>query len=223
MIIAEIGQNYCGDINLACKLIGFAKANGADLVKFQLYDHNKLYDDRDKNVELSYENARYLFSWGAVMGIEVFFSVFDTERVRWCEEIGVKRYKIATCFNHNKSLIESVIATGKEFFISGTSSNRGIVPPGSKATHLYCIANYPAEIKHFRFNQYGFPHEFAGLSDHSIGLDIAKIALSRGAQVIEKHFAIDHRTGVDAEWSMTPDELRELKRFETIVRQAVGS
>jgi len=60
-----------------------------------------------------------------------------------------------------------------------------------------------------------------GFSDHTIGLDAAKIALARGAHIIERHFAIDHQTGVDAEWSMTPSELKELKRFETIVKGAL--
>ena len=222
MIICEVGQNHCGDIDLAKKLIILAKENGADLVKFQLYDSKSLYDDRQES-ELTKDQAFELFDYGKKVGVEVFFSVFDAERVKWCEEIGVKRYKIATCRNHYQEVIKSVVATDKEFFISGTSSNRGVVPFDSKAIHLYCIANYPAEIKHFRFNQHGFPNEFRGLSDHSIGLDVAKIALARGAKIIEKHFAIDHKTGVDAEWSMIPSELRELKRWEGIVRDALGN
>ena len=222
MIIAEIGQNFIGDMELAKELIRKAYGNGADLVKFQLYDSKKIYDGYQET-ELSKDQAFDFFNYGKKVGIEVFFSVFDVERVKWCEEIGVKRYKIATCRNHQHRLIRSVVATGKEFFISGTSSNRGVVPSNSNAVHLYCIANYPAELRHFRFNQYAFPDEFRGLSDHSIGLDVAKIALSRGAKIIEKHFSVDHKTGVDAKWSMDASELKELKRFETVVREALGS
>lgn len=219
MIIAEISQNF-SNLGEAKELVRLAKENGADLAKAQLYDSKKLYGEYQET-EVSYEDARDLFSYGKSIGIEVFFSVFDIEKVRWCEDIGVKRYKIATCRNHFQEVIRGVVSTGKEFLISGTSSNRGEVPSDSKAIHLYCIANYPAEPRHFRFNQYVFPDEFQGLSDHSIGLDVAKMALSRGAKIIEKHFALDHKSSVDAEWSMTPSELRELKRFEGIVNEAL--
>ena len=95
-IIAEVGSNHCGDMDLAIGMIAIAKEYGADFAKFQLYDTNKL--DRPPDIlkmcaetELNKEQAKYLFDYGEMMGIEVFFSVFDVERVRWCEEIGVKR------------------------------------------------------------------------------------------------------------------------------------
>ena len=98
MLIAEVGQNWMGEMTKARALIEFAKENGAHLVKFQLYDYNVLYKGHPEvpDVALSFEQAEGLFEYGQEIGIEVFFSVFDLERIKWCEHIGVKRYKIAS-------------------------------------------------------------------------------------------------------------------------------
>ena len=94
--------------------------------------------------------------------------------------------------------------------------------------YLYCIAEYPADIcgleisdVYFEEGRDGEYKEFSGFSDHTIGLDCAKIALARGAEIIEKHFCIDHQTGIDAEWSMDLSELRELKRWHDLCREVL--
>ncbi len=213
MIIAEIGQNHCGDMNLAHRLIELAKDGGADLVKFQLYDHKKLYGDKDiPNVELSKEQAFELFDYGKKNEIEVFFSVFDVERVRWCEEMGVKRYKIsANLWDGKIATFEAVYSTSKPMIISMRLKILKIVLTNPNHCILYCPEGYPqTEIK--------FDADIVGFSDHTMGLDAAKIALARGAQIIEKHFAIDHRTGIDAPWSMDYQDLKELKRWENVCK-----
>ncbi|MBE3141049.1 MAG: N-acetylneuraminate synthase family protein [Planctomycetes bacterium] len=210
MLIAEIGQNHCGDTELAKHLIYLAKQNGADLAKFQLYDSTALYGERQKS-ELSKDDAFYLFGYGKSIGIDVFFSVFDLERVKWCEEMGVKYYKLAYSQRDNESLRLAVAKTNKPFWISGW--------------HLYCIPKYPTKLEDLKFEagmfdvkEYEDEPEYIGYSDHTIGIDACKIAMARGAKIIEKHFAIDHKTGVDAPWSMTPDELKELSEWEKTVK-----
>jgi sialic acid synthase SpsE len=209
LVIAEAGQNHCGDMELAHKLIILAKDNGADLVKFQLYDHNILYANRPdiQDVALSYDQAEELFNYGQGAGIEVFFSVFDIERVKWCEAIGVKRYKVAFSQRKNTELLDAILETDKPCIIS---SNRPTL-----FDTLYCVPLYPTRIEELDFSDLD---SFDGFSDHTIGLDAAKIAIARGAGIIEKHFSIDHKTGIDAPWSMTPDELKELRRFENVVK-----
>lgn len=209
MIIAEIGQNYCNDMQLAKDLIFLAKKNGADLAKFQLFDSSKLPFKTD--CELTFEQAKALFEYGNEVGIEVFFSVFDVERVKWCEQIGVSRYKVAYSQRNNSELRDAL--QGKDVIVS---SNYG----WKNAKYLYCVPHYPAELKDLHLSFLNWRDFFDGFSDHTIGLDAAKIALSLGAEIIEKHFAIDHKTGIDAPWSMTPDELAELVRFSKVVEQA---
>lgn len=204
MIVAEIGQNFCGDIALAKFLISEAKVGGAKLAKFQLYDSVKGYGYTQPE-ELNKGQAVELFNYGKEIGIGVFFSVFDLKRIEWCEEIGVEYYKLAYSQRNNHELISAIQKTGKTWFGSGID--------------LYCIPKYPAELSDLRFDRVDFKENWYGYSDHTVGLDACKIAIARGAQVIEKHFAIDHKTGVDAPWSMTPAELTELVEWERIVKQ----
>jgi len=186
-------------------MIGLAKVHGADYVKFQLYDHNKIYKDHPEipDSSLTKEQAKELFDYGEQLGIEVFFSVFDLERVQWCEEIGVRTYKIAYSQKDNMELREAVEKTGKLCFISGVN--------------LYCVPEYPAEEVDFTNLD-----DYSGFSDHTIGMEAAEVAIELGAEFIEKHFAINHDKGVDAPWSMTPKELRGLKKFENATRRSMG-
>jgi len=210
MIISEIGQNFLGSMDLARTLIQLSKKGGADLAKFQLYDQDKLYKDDTPNVELSFKNAKMLFDYGKEIGMEVFFSVFNVEKVKWCEEIGVKRYKIASRMR-DIDVLREVEHTSKPTIISvdpNLSSARNF-----DGIQLFCLSEYPASVS---LKYIDFPYGWQGFSDHTIGLDCAKIALARGAEIIEKHFCINHSTGVDAEWSMDYDELVELKRWETL-------
>jgi len=219
LIVAEIGQNHCGDMDLAKKLIRLAKENGADLVKFQLYDSLKLYGEYQET-ELTREQAFDLFNFGQETGIEVFFSVFDVERVRWCEEMGVKRYKVANR-DIDDSLKREIRLTKKPVIVSiGILRTVPQYDWANRASFLYCVPKYPTELGELHFKQINFS-VYSGFSDHTVGLDAARVALARGARIIEKHFAIDHNTGVDAPWSMTPDELKELRRWADVVETCI--
>jgi sialic acid synthase SpsE len=206
MLVAEIGQNFCSDIQLAKEMVTTAKKCGADMVKFQLYDHAKLYKDYPEipDSSLTFAQAQTLFLHGKFQGIEVFFSVFDTERVKWCERIKVGYYKLAYGMR-NQNVVDAVMRTGKPVIASYKLD---------RAKVLYCVPHYPTDLSELNLASVDFKNEYHGFSDHTIGLTASKIALARGASIIEKHFAIDHQTGVDAVWSMTPDELRELADWE---------
>jgi sialic acid synthase SpsE len=211
LIISEIGQNFCGDIKLAKEMIKLSKDNGATLAKFQLYDSVELYGKK-QNTELSKSQAKELFEYGKNIHIPVFFSVFDVERIKWCEEFGVRFLKIAFSQKDNKG-IWNAIPSHMEVFVSCNS-------PHYDYTTLYCVPKYPAKLSDVHFNMVNFK-EYCGFSDHTIGLTASKVALSRGAFWIEKHFCIDHQTGVDAKWSMTPDELRELVEWDNEVQKCL--
>lgn len=201
MIIAECSQNY-SSIAEAKLLILKAKQCGAYLAKFQLFDAMKLYGHLSP-FELSRKDAEALFNYGQGADIEVFFSVFDTERVRWCEEMGVKRYKIAYRSRNDTELIEAVGKTGKPFVVSSDTL--------TIYSTLYFIRWQKVDINQIDFSL------FEGISDHTVGLDTAKQAISNGARIIEKHFALSHEYGADSEWSMTPRELVELRQYESLV------
>jgi len=216
-IIAEIGQNHCGNMKLAKKLITEAYDNGATFVKFQLYDSKQFYGKKQKS-ELSRQQAFNLFDYAAKeIGIPCFFSVTDEERVKWCEDIGVKFYKLAFSQRNNQKLIDCIKETGKRMIVSTDEPLEGFP---ERTIFLYCIPKYPAtEADTWWIKEKLEDERFWGFSDHFIGTNVSRIAYICGAMYIEKHFAIDHKTGVDAQWSMIPKELRELSEWENLCSQ----
>lgn len=229
-IIAEIGQNHNGDIELARRLIHVAKESGADVAKFQLYDARLLFSregnpwfDYNCATELSRKDVELLNRTCEEVGIEFMASVFDVERVAWLEAVGVKRYKLASRSVRDRALIDAVADTGKPVLVSLGMWNEAEFPviPASQVGYLYCISNYPTLLEDLYLGKVDFT-QYAGFSDHSIGISAAVAALARGARLIEKHFTLDKTMiGPDHEGSMTPDELRNLANFREDFRQCL--
>src|SRR5690348_580380 len=151
-IIAEIGQNHNGDMSLAKRLIAEAKAAGASVAKFQLYDARALFP-RDGNewfdyncrTELSRADIEMLAAECARVGIEFMASVFDIERIAWLEAVGMRRYKLASRSVKDRPLIEACAATGKRLVVSlGMWTEAGFPAIAAKGgvDFLYCISKY---------------------------------------------------------------------------------
>ncbi len=222
-IIAEIGQNHNGDMDVACALIREAKTAGADVAKFQVYhaptlfkkEGNEWYDYNCKT-ELSRKQLEILAKECQSLGIEFMASVFDVERIHWLEELGVKRYKIASRSIYDQELITAISATGKKIIASlGMWGNVEfpIINTQVKVDFLYCISKYPTSLADLHLKSVDFSN-YAGFSDHTIGITAAKVALMRGARIIEKHFTLDKTMyGPDHACSMTPEELQHLCAF----------
>jgi len=231
-VIAEIGINHNGNMNLAHELIRQAAICGADVVKFQAYSVDALFgpggeDDNPeiyagvKPLEFDYDQFVQLKKWTDEEGIEFMCSVFDIERLGWMEKIGVKRHKIASRVSKlNHDLAQKIVDTGKECFVS-----RGMGGQGFNGKHhgqlrqLYCVSEYPTE-----FTSLKMPERFKGMlspfssgyapwgfSDHTLGIESALVAVGRGALAIEKHFTLDKSAeGFDHICSVTPPELETL-------------
>ena len=230
-IIAEIGQNHNGDLGLARELIHTAKANGADAVKFQLYDAGRLFP-REGNpwfaynckTQLSRHQMEELMAISARVGIECFASVFDVERVGWLESLGVQRYKVASRSVRDAPLLAALRETGKPLIVSLGCWDRSAFPEiltTAPVDFLYCVARYPTRIEDVHLHTVDF-QRYAGFSDHTIGITAASIALARGARIIEKHFTLDVQLeGPDHAMSMTPNELGALHRVRTEIDQCL--
>jgi sialic acid synthase SpsE len=213
MIISECCESWV-DIPMAKEMIKVChEINPEGLVKFQLHDpEDKGFTQWTKSHALSFDQAKELFDYGASIGQEVFFSVFAPIYVDWCEKIGVKRYKLAAGFWDGRgNTWDCILITSKPSIISTFVS--AWKAPNVSYDILWCPQGYPCAetyLKHFHFFE-----PITGFSDHTIGLDAAKIALARGAKIIEKHFVLEHNPDYpDDAWSMTPSELKELVRWE---------
>jgi sialic acid synthase SpsE len=214
-IIVECGHNHNGDMKRMWKMIETAKECGASVAKFQLYDVEKIVPkDHQWYWDLERGQLTY-FQWKDVVetcryyNIEFMASVFDTEKVKWCEEVGMKRYKIASRTIYKQDVIDAVVATGKPIIASLGMYNEKEFPT-FKADYLYCIAKYPTMPEDLHFEDVDFK-KYAGFSDHTIGLTAPLIAMARGARIIEKHFTLDRNLdGADHKGSMEPEQLKEL-------------
>jgi sialic acid synthase SpsE len=230
-IIAEIGQNHNGDMGLARELIHAAKENGADVAKFQLYNavtlfpkKNNPWYDYNCQTELSRDQVLELADECQHVGIEFMSSVFDRERIIWLEEINVKTHKVASRSITDTSLIEALGKTGKRILVSlgmwGKSDFPKISSEG-KVEFLYCISKYPTPLEDLKISKVNF-EQYAGFSDHTIGITAPSVALARGSQIIEKHFTLDRTSyGPDHAGSMTPEELAVLNKFRCELEQCL--
>jgi len=220
-IIAEIGQNHNGDMDLALKMIRQAKASGADVVKFQIYDARALFPQEGNEwfeyncqTELSRDQLERLAEECDRVGIEFLASVFDVERVGWTEDVGVKRYKIASRSIHDRELVQAIADTGKPVIASlgmWDGVEFPVIQTRGPVYYLYCVAKYPAEPAELKLGSVDFG-KYSGFSDHSVGITAALVAFSRGARIVEKHFTLDRSLyGPDHVCSMTPEELVRLR------------
>jgi N,N'-diacetyllegionaminate synthase len=221
-IISEIGQNFNGDLDLAILLIREAKKCGADVAKFQWFNVQLCYPlespwyTHATKCQLSMKQVKVLMEECDRTGIEFMTSVFDENRVTWCEELGVKRYKIACRSFFDKPLLDAVEATGKEV-IQSVPYNLHIPKHRRKNfKYLYCVNKYPARPEEVDILNVDFT-EYDGFSDHTIGTAVPIQAMQQGASIIEKHFTLDKKAeGPDHKCSMTPDELECLVRYRAI-------
>ena len=241
-----MSANHCGDKELAKKIIKEAKACGADAVKIQTYtadtitidcksDYFKisggtLWDGRYmydlyKSASTPWEWQKELKEYADSIGIELFSTPFDKTSTDFLENIGVKKYKIASFEAIDYEFIKYTASKGKPMIIStGISSLEEIQEVidvcksvGNKdITILKCTSSYPAKpedmnlltIKDMieKFSPQGVK---IGLSDHSMSIVPPICAVALGAKVIEKHFTLDRSLGgEDSGFSLNKEEFR---------------
>ena len=242
IIIAEIGINHNGNMNIAHELIRQAAMCGADVAKFQLYSVDGLFGpdghdprpdlcDKLQHVGLSKDNVVQLMKWCDEQEIEFMASVFDEERLQWLEDLGVRRHKIASrTMKLTPDLAEKIVKTGKECFVSTGMGGGFNGKYRDRTRSLYCVSEYPTE-----FTSLEMPEKFSGMaskldsmpyydgfSDHTLGIGASLVALGRGAEVIEKHFTLNKAAeGFDHICSITPDELSDLVKYAREIEKVV--
>jgi pseudaminic acid synthase len=158
------------------------------------------------------------------LGLEFFSSPFDLEGVDFLETLKVPRYKIASFEITDIPLITYVASKGKPMIISTGVAEIEDIELALKAcynagnkdiTLLKCTSQYPATIEQANLKtMVDMKERFGvkvGLSDHTIGSLVPTVAVSLGAEVVEKHFILDRSLGgPDSAFSMEPDEFAEM-------------
>lgn len=228
LIVAEIGSNWLGDVELGKRLIKECKQAGVDYVKFQAWRARELYDESHPHwkqiceSELTFEKALELKSYADSIGVEWFSSVFYPEAVAWLKSLGVKVFKIS----HRRSprdieVMKFIAKTGISQICSVVSLEDAYNcikilgnPPPEMLTLLHCVPKYPCPDGETNLLQIEVLRELpynVGFSDHTLGITASIGAVALGARVIEKHIMLKKDTvSPDACCSISVGELKQM-------------
>ena len=258
IIIAEAGVNHNGDLSIAKQLVKVAKDAGADFVKFQTfkadqlvlrsasladYQKNNLRSEKSqfemlKDLELSDEAHRELWTFCADLGIKFLSTPFDERSLNFLLELGCKTIKIPSGELTNFFLLEAaakvnfptILSTGMASEVEIHEALACLVDNGLDRDNLmllHCTTEYPCPYDDVNLSAITEMHRIfrlpIGYSDHTNGIDVAGAAVALGAAVIEKHFTLDRgMAGPDHLASIEPVELKAMVDLIRIMERCRG-
>jgi sialic acid synthase SpsE len=202
IIISEIYPQHMGDIKELKRMILQSKLGGADIVKLQIYSSKNLWKDTKRlYLDLNKNELFEIKEFCDKFDIELSASVFDKEKLDWCEELNFKTYKIASrTLKENPKLCEEIIKTKKRVIISlGMYDIKKGAPYNKKnIEYMYCVSKYPTALHEIKMPN--FKSSFiTGYSDHTVGVDACLFAIANGALLIEKHFSNNKSMNVETQ------------------------
>jgi pseudaminic acid synthase len=184
---------------------------------------------------LPYEWHEALFVHVRRHGMIPFSTPFDLEGIDLLESLDCPIYKIASLEITHTPLLEAVAATGKPIVLSTGAATLADVEEALEVigrdrrdvSILKCTSAYPTPFDEVNLRSmrtlgaaFGTP---VGLSDHTPGHAVAVAAVALGASIVEKHVTLDRgRGGIDAAFSMEPDEFQDMVSAIRIVEEALG-
>lgn len=249
-IVAEIGINHNGQLDLALKLIDAAVAAGADAVKFQkrtvdvVYSAEELARPREspfgttngdlkRGLEFGGEEYAAIDRYCRERKILWFASCWDEASVDFMEQFSPPCYKIASASLTDENLLRHHRRTSRPIILStGMSTlqevDRAVEILGKKdLVLLHTTSTYPSDITELNLRtiltlreRYEVP---IGYSGHEVGLAPSVAAVALGACVLERHTTLDRAMwGSDQAASVEPGGFERLVKDVRAVEQALG-
>ena len=238
-IIAEIGNNHNGSVDLAKKLVDASIEAGADCVKFQLRNREALYrvradgsvtedlgveyiQDLLNKVELTIAQHREVREYCRAKNVTYMCSPWDEPSVDVLATFDVPALKLASADLFNPYLIRKAASLGKPLLLStGMSFEHEIIRAiaqlkelGVPFAMLHCNSAYPApdtDIQLRYLTRLAQLHDVVGYSGHERGTAISIAAVALGAKIVERHISLDRgMEGPDHLASLEPAEFRNL-------------
>ena len=240
LVIAEIGINHGGDLEVAKNMVRLAAAAGCECVKHQTHIVEDEMTDEAKSIfppnadvsiwdvmaqcALSQEDEAELKRYTEDLGLIWISTPFSRAAADFLEKLDVPAYKIGSGEADNLPLIRHIAKKGKPVIMSTgmqtidtiRASVQILEDAGIEYALLECTNLYPSppeivSLQGVTDLKNAFPNAVVGFSDHSIGPEMALASVALGASILERHYTdTRYRKGPDISCSMDPAELRFL-------------
>lgn len=249
-VIAEIGINHNGDINVAKQLIDVAVSAECDAVKFQkrtvdvVYTREELARPREspfgltngdlkRGLEFGFEVYEFIDAYCREKGIAWFASCWDEASVDFVDRFDPPAYKIASASLTDDALLTHTRSKGKPIILStGMSTMEEVehavgVLGKRDLVVLHTCSTYPSAYEELNLrvipvlrHKFGVP---VGYSGHETGLPSSSAAVALGACVIERHVTMDRAMwGSDQAASLAPNGIIRLVKDIRLIEMALG-
>ncbi|MBT2483393.1 MULTISPECIES: N-acetylneuraminate synthase family protein [unclassified Microbacterium] len=251
-VIAEIGLNHNGDVDIAKRLIDVAARAGADAVKFQKRtpeistpEHMRdvpretpwgtmTYLEYRRRVEFGRDEYVEIGDHATMLGLDWFASPWDVPSVAFLEDLNVVAHKVASASLTDTDLLVALRETGKPVILStGMSTieqiDRALDTLGTdRVVLMHATSTYPLEPEEANLRVIATLRDrYAGIpvgySGHERGLQISLAAVAIGAVAVERHITLDRTMwGSDHAASLEPAGLEHLVRDIRVIESALG-
>jgi sialic acid synthase SpsE len=235
-IVAEIGNNHEGDVQIARQMVRSACDSGAHAVKFQAVVPERLVRPSEhariaqlRRFQLDEDDFRSLHDLTRQLGMGFLCTPFDVQSVGFLAPL-VDAFKIASGDNDFQDLLEAVAATGRPVIVSTGMSDLATIRAAKRIVEdrwrqegsegelafLHCVSAYPVQGEQASLSSIPMlARELGctvGYSDHMLGVEGCIAAAAIGASIIEKHFTLRHDLSDfrDHQLSAEPSEMRKL-------------
>jgi N-acetylneuraminate synthase len=250
-IIAEIGINHNGDVEIAKRMIDAAVHAGVDAVKFQKRtpeictppEQQKQMRDTPWGY-ISYLDYRYKVEFGEAEyreidryckenGIAWFASVWDEPSVDFMEKFNPPAYKIPSASLTDHNLLRYACKTGRTLVLSTGMSTMDEIRAAVQAVGTkdlvitHCTSTYPCELDELNLRMIQtLREEFPcpiGYSGHEVGLVPPPVVVALGACVVERHLTLDRAMwGSDQAASVEPGGFERLVKYVRVAEVSLG-
>ena len=252
-IIAEIGINHNGDVEIAKQLIDVAKDAGADAVKFQKRTINLVYTKemldsprespwgttqraQKEGLEFGIKEYNEIDAYCKEKEIEWFASSWDLESKKFLRQYDCKYNKIASAMIVYEDLLKEIASEKKHTFIStGMTEVKQIdraveifKNAGCPFELMHCVSTYPMEDEDANLNRIKTLRDRyqcnVGYSGHEVGLAVSYGAAALGISSLERHITLDRAMyGSDQAASVEPAGFRQLVGAVRKIEKAMGN
>ena len=250
-VVAEIGLNHNGDLDLARQLIDAAKASGCDAVKFQkrspavstpatqrdarrqTFWGEMTYLQYRHRIEFGLEDYQAIDAHCRARGVRWFASAWDEPSLAFLDGFDVPCHKVPSAVLTDLPLLRAFRATGRVLVVSTGMSTmdeirRAVSILGVERIVLtHCTSTYPCHPSELNLRMIEtLAREFAcpvGYSGHEVGLQTTVAAVVLGASLVERHITLDRAMwGSDQAASVEPQGFARLVRDIRTVEAALG-